>query len=132
MKELKTQGECLYDYKYDILTYKCKKRNYQYSIEFQNFAIDIDEENFVTGIRIFDASKVFTVNKELLMHIVDGEFKATMEKNVITITIKFLGLTRNKVIPLFTKRENFTQQITTPVSSKHKIENAVIECPITV
>src|SRR3989344_5139199 len=124
MRQLKTKGECLYDYKYDILTYRCKERNYQYSIEFQNFVIDIDEENFVTGIRVFDASKVFNVEKELLRHIVNGEFKAIMEKNVITITIKFLGIKRNRVIPLFTRTENYTQQITTPVSSKHKIENA--------
>ena len=52
------KGQLLYDSKHDILTFKIKDRDYKMSVEFQNFTIDIDTENFVTGIRIFDASKV--------------------------------------------------------------------------
>ena len=48
------KGEFLYDYKHDILTFKIRDRDYKMSVELQNFAIDIDTENFVTGIRIFD------------------------------------------------------------------------------
>ncbi|MBW2969424.1 DUF2283 domain-containing protein, partial [Candidatus Woesearchaeota archaeon] len=68
----------MYDYKYDILTFKMKNRNYKKSIEFQNFVIDIDNKNFVTGIRIFDASKVFNTDKYVLKNIIKGDFKANI------------------------------------------------------
>ena len=35
------KGECVYDYKYDTLTFRIKDRDYKNSVEFQNFVIDI-------------------------------------------------------------------------------------------
>ena len=124
-KKLIGKGEFIYDYKYDILTFKIKDRNYKKSIEIQNFAVDIDDQDFVTGIRVFDASKVFGIDKYVLRNIVHGEFKASVEKNIMTITIKFVFMQRNKLI--FTKKENFVQQITAPIKN---VADSVSECAV--
>ena len=119
--------EVLYDYKYDILTFRIKDRDYSLSIEFQNFVADIDNEGFVTGVRIFDASKVFGMDKYILKDMVYSEFKARIENNAITLTIKFVGKIRNKIIPLLVEKQNFMQQITTPPVQKHKLNNSYVE-----
>lgn len=120
------KGEFLYDYKYDILTFKMKDRNYKKSIEFQNFTIDIDDKNFVTGIRIFDASRVFKANKYILKNIVKGEFKANVENKILTITINFMGKQRNRLINLFAGSQNYTQQIITPAAQN--LRDSTVEC----
>jgi len=74
------KGECVYDYKYDTLTFRIKDRDYKNSVEFQNFVIDIDTENFVTGIRILDVSKVTGMNKILFKNIINSEFRASIKK----------------------------------------------------
>lgn len=131
-KQLKgtVKGKFLYDYKYDILTFKIQNRNYKKSIELQNFVVDIDEEDFVTGIRIFDASKVFGVNKYNLKNIVQYKFEANIENNVITIRIKFVSKIRNKMIPIFSKEQNFMQQITTPVAAQHHLADSSVMCAV--
>jgi hypothetical protein len=117
----------LYDYEEDILTFKVRDRNYKQSIEFQNFVVDIDEEDFVTGVRVFDASKVFGVEKYLLKNVVEAKFNATIENGVITIVLKFVGKLRNKIIPIFGEKQQFTQQITTPAGQYH-LEDSTVEC----
>ena len=124
-KKITGKGEFIYDYKYDTLTFKMKDRNYKRSIEIQNFAIDIDDKNLITGIRVFDASKVFGVDKYVLKNIVQGEFKADVEKKIVTITLKFVGMQRNKIIPLLTQKQNFMHQITTPVKN---MADSTVEC----
>ena len=101
------QGEFTYDYKEDILFFKIKNRNYKKSVELQNFIADIDEEGFVTGVRVFDASKVFGIDKYALKNITYMEFTSNVENNVITITCKFISKVRNRVVP-----EQFKQQFT--------------------
>lgn len=123
------KGEFLYDYKYDTLTFKVRDRDYKMSIEFQNFAIDIDKKNFVTGIRIFDVSKVSGLKKVIFKNLVHGEFKASIKDNVITVRLNFVGKLRNRIMPIFTQKQNFTQQISAPVSSKHHIKDSEVTVP---
>ena len=127
-KHLTGKGEFLYDYKYDILTFKIKNRNYKHSFEFQNFVADVDNENFITGIRIFDASQVFGVDKFVLRDIAGGQFKSRIENNIVTIVFKFVSKVRNRLFPLLSKQENFTQQITQPAPVK--IADSLVEAPI--
>ena len=124
------RGEIIYDYNYDILTFKIKDTKYKKSIEFQNFVADIDSEDFVTGVRIFDASKVFGMDKYVLQSIVHCEFKSSIENNVITIIFKFSAKIRNKILPLISTEENFTQQITTPIGEKLHLQDSSVECPM--
>ena len=123
------KGELIYDYKYDTLTFKIKDRNYKMSIEAQNFVIDIDEENFVTGIRIFDATKVSGINRFVFKNLIHGEFKASIKDNVINVFFKFVGKMRNKIIPIFSEKENFTQQLTTTISPDHPIADSEVTVP---
>ncbi len=126
------KGAFLYDYKYDILTFKIKDRDYKMSVEFQNFVVDIDKENFITGIRIFDASKVSGMDKLVLKNMKRGEFRASIQNNVITVRLNFVGILRNKLIPFipfFSEKENFTQQFTAPLGIKQKIEDSEVIVP---
>ena len=43
MKHLEAEGEMDYDFANDILFFKVKDRDYNFSLEFQNMVIDIDE-----------------------------------------------------------------------------------------
>lgn len=122
------KGEFIYNYRNDVLTFRIRDRNYRKSVEFQNFVVDIDEEDFVTGMRIFDASKVFGIDKYILRDIANGEFKASIENGVITITLKFVGRIRNKLIPIMGEKQNFTQQITTPVSAESHLKDSSVAC----
>ncbi len=117
------KGEFLYDFNHDILMFKVKDRDYKHSVEFQNFVADIDTEGFVTGIRIFDASRVFGIDKYTLKHIVKWGFKTSVESGMITVRLTFIGKVRNKEVPV----ENFTQQLTTSVSG---LADSSVECAV--
>ena len=56
-RHLEAEGEMDYDYANDVLFFKIKDREYDFSIEFQNMVIDVDEEKFIVGIQIFEAYK---------------------------------------------------------------------------
>jgi uncharacterized protein YuzE len=119
------KGEFLYDFNNDILMFKVKNRDYKNSAEFQNFVADIDTEGFVTGIRIFDASKVFGIDKYTLKHIVKWGFKTSVESGMITVRLSFVGQVRNKDVPV----ENFTQQLTTSLNG-YNLTDSSVECAV--
>lgn len=126
-KHLDGKGEFIYDFKYDMLTFRIKDRDYKTSIELQNFTIDIDKEGFATGLRVFDASKVFNLNKYILNNVKAGEFKSVIEDNVITVTINFIRKLRNKPLT-----KDFAWQITTPLNSNQHVANSVVEAPMAI
>ena len=117
------KGEFLYDFNQDSLMFKIKDRDYKISAEFQNFIADIDTEGFVTGVRIFDASKVFGIDKYTLKNIINWKFDSLVESGMITIRLNFVGKVRNKEIPV----ENFTQQLTTSLNG-YKLTDSSVEC----
>ena len=119
------KGEFLYDFTNDILMFKVKDRDYKISAEFQNFVADIDTEGFVTGIRVFDASRVFGIDKYTLKNIVKWRFDAFIEEGMITIRLNFVGKVRNKEVPV----ENFTQQLTTSLNG-YNLTNSSVECVV--
>ncbi|MBU0980541.1 MAG: DUF2283 domain-containing protein [Nanoarchaeota archaeon] len=123
------KGEFLYDYKNDILVFKVKDRDYKMSIEFENFVIDLDTEEYVTGIRILDASKVSGLNKIIFTSLVHGEFNASIKENIITVRLKFVGKLRNRIIPIFSKEKEFTQQISAQGNPKHPIQDSIVTVP---
>jgi len=100
MKHLNAPGKGGYSYDYgnDILLFKIRDRNYAISIEFDNFIVDIDEEGFITGSRIFDASKVFKLSKVALNNLKSFEFHTRAENGVISVQLRFNCVLRNSVI----------------------------------
>ena len=83
----KGKGEYKYDYDNDILLFKIKNRDYLKSIEFENITLDMDTEGYITGIRIFDASKILNVTKIALRKISQFEFSTKVEKNVVFVKL---------------------------------------------
>ena len=119
--DAKGKGEFSYDYRNDILLFKTKNRDYQKSIDFDNFTLDIDTKGFITGIRIFDASKIFGLSKMALNNIKQFEFNTRAEEKVITIQLKFMSVLRNK--PQIIGGENFVRE-----AFRSKIEDSELIC----
>jgi len=92
------KGICDYDYKHDVLFFKVKNREYEHSIEVDNFVFDIDEVGYIVGIQIFGASKMFGIDKNALMKVLNWEFNVKAEQNRIEFNLKFQMQLRNKII----------------------------------
>lgn len=117
--DAKGLGEYTYDYDNDILLFRIKDRNYLKSAEFDNFTVDIDDQGFITGIRVFDASKVFRLDKVALKQLQDFDFHAEIDDGMIRVELKFITLHRNKEIR---QGENFT------VPFRSQTDDSVVSC----
>lgn len=103
MRELKGKGEFDYDYLHDILFFKVKGREYEKSIESDNLVIDIDNENFIVGVQIFDASKYFGIPKNYLRVAMSWKLQGRIEQiskseSKIEIRLMFQIKMRNKIL----------------------------------
>jgi|SRR3989338_5107740 len=120
-RHLEAEGEMDYDYVNDILFFKIKDREYDFSIEFQNMVIDIDEEKFIVGIQIFEASKFLRMSKISLREIPNWRFNAKLEDNTIEIRLDYQLKVRNKIFeknPIIiqeNKSESLRPQVVTTV-----------------
>ena len=92
------KGEYIYDYRNDTLLFKIRDRNYKVSIDFDNLVVDVDEEGYMTGLRIFDASQVFKLSKLALSNVKSFEFHTKVEDKVISIQLRFNCILRNSVV----------------------------------
>ena len=106
--DAKGQGEFSYDYRNDILIFKIKNRDYLKSMDFDNFTLDVDKEGFVTGVRVFDASKIFGLTRLNLHNIKQFEFNSKVEEKVISLQLKFTSITRNR--PVVKSSQNFVRE----------------------
>ncbi len=103
IRELAGKGEFDYDYLHDILFFKVRNREYERSIEFGNIVMDIDNENFITGLQIFDASEYLSIAKKYLKTIIAWKFQARVDQiskseNRIEIRLTFRINIRNKIL----------------------------------
>lgn len=96
-RHLEGKGEMDYDYVNDILFFKVKDREYNFSLEFQNIVVDIDEEEYIVGIQIFDASKFFRIDKIYLRQIPQWKFEAKIEGNTIELRLFYQITIRNQI-----------------------------------
>lgn len=96
-RHLEAEGEMDYDYANDILFFKIKDREYAFSVEFQNMVVDIDKEQFVVGIQIFEASKFLGMSKLNLREIPKWQFKSKIEGGVIEVRLNYQVQIRNKI-----------------------------------
>jgi len=108
------KGEVDYDYKNDILFFKVKDREYTRSLEFEDIVLDVDKEGFITGIQLFDASRLFRADKDALMKVRRWEFNTKVEENVITLQLRFEMVKRNKVI--VEQGQNLVREATSPLN----------------
>ena len=96
-KCLEAEGEMDYDFINDVIFFKIKNREYDFSIEFQNMAIDVDEEKFIVGIQLFEASKFLRMSKVNLREIPIWQFKARIDKGIIELRLDYQLKVRNKI-----------------------------------
>jgi len=97
-RHLNAVGEYDYDFKYDILFFKVKDREYLKSIETGNMVLDLDSEKFLTGVQIFDASKYLRIDKMMLRKIPRWKFEARIQDNIFEVRLIFQIELRNKII----------------------------------
>ncbi|MFC1774872.1 DUF2283 domain-containing protein [Nanoarchaeota archaeon] len=116
MKQLNAKGIVLYDFENDILLFKVKERDYSYSVEYENIVFDIDTKDFLTGIQIFDASKVFNTDKISLKNLGKWNFTAKIENGIISVNLTFETITRNKVFI-----SNLVREATSPLKDSEVI-----------
>ena len=113
-RTLEAAGEMDYDYINDILFFKVKDREYDFSLEFQNMVIDVDTERFIVGIQIFDASAFLGIDKIDLRAIPKWQFKARVDQGIIELRLFYQMVIRNKIIE---KNPIIIQQNTTNLPS---------------
>lgn len=92
------KGEKDYDFDEDILFFKIKNRDYEKSIEIENFVIDFDKEGFIAGIQVFDASRLLGVSKKQLKTLNDWQLEAKIEENRLFFNLKFQVKEENKIV----------------------------------
>ncbi len=92
------KGESDYDYKHDILFFKTKDREYSKSLELNNIILDTDNEGFITGMQILDASNFLQVKPMILKNIKNFEFNAHNEHGKIEVRLTFQMQIRNKIV----------------------------------
>ncbi|MBI4451461.1 DUF2283 domain-containing protein [Candidatus Woesearchaeota archaeon] len=90
-------GEVDYDQDHDILYFKIRGRAYRKSLDFEDVIVDVDNEGFITGIQIFDASTVFDIDKAALPNIRRWTFNAKIDNKIVTIHLMF-EMQRDNVI----------------------------------
>jgi len=96
----KGKGEYKYGFKHDMLIFRIKDQDYDRSIDFDNIIIDLNKDDFIIGIRIFDASKVFDLPKSAFKNILGFNLNARVEDKEIHIQLKFKYKMRNKEISM--------------------------------
>ena len=112
--DAKGKGQIDYDYQEDVLFFKTKGREYSESIDLDDVVVDIDQEGYITGIQIFEATKLFKLSKEILRNIKQMEFNSKGEGKVITIQLFFISTFRNKVIAQ--QGQNIIREASSPLT----------------
>lgn len=118
-KQLKTKDvESDYDYLNDILFFKVKDRQYAKSLELNNIVVDLDEEKFIVGAQIFQASEFLRISKEALKNVRKWEMQATVNENMLELRIVFQTIYRNKLIE---PRPIIIEQLTQPLPNSEVV-----------
>jgi uncharacterized protein YuzE len=96
-KDLNAPGEFDYDSLNDTLFFKVKERTYQKSIELGDLVLDFDDENFVVGLQIFNASTFMGLSKSTLMNLKGFHLQSRIQDQMLTLRLTFATMSRNKI-----------------------------------
>lgn len=102
-KVLEGKGKFDYDYIHDILLFTIKDRLYDRSIELGDVIIDLDTEENIMGVQIFEVSKQTGISKAHFRDIKKFGFEGVIRKldenrSLIEVKLDFILLVRNKEI----------------------------------
>ncbi|HLC66826.1 MAG TPA: DUF2283 domain-containing protein [Candidatus Nanoarchaeia archaeon] len=117
------KGEWSYDDANDILLFKTKDRYYERSIEFGDIVLDIDRENFITGVQIFAGSKIFGMSREALRTIKQFSLTTKVESSQVVVQLRFTTTSLNK--PSVTQGQEFVHSL-----GNLKLGNSEVVCTV--
>ena len=98
------QGTCVYDASYDILTFRTGLW-YHHSLEIGHFVVDLDEQEGVSGLRVFDASQTLGIDASFLSRLSAHDLSVQLEDGMVDIRLSLVGK----------KGERSTHQVRMPV-----------------
>jgi uncharacterized protein YuzE len=90
------KGRYTYDFANDIACFAIQGHAYEDSVDFEDIVIDFDRDNFIIGIRVFDATTVFGVDKYALKSLKGFAMDARVESGVIAIRLSLTYTVRNQ------------------------------------
>ena len=85
-------------YFYDYLVFKIENVEYYRSIELENLLIDLNKKGRLSGIRIFDPSKIFGISKKRLDNVGDFRFHIKIKKNILTLELEFKFMEKKRSV----------------------------------
>lgn len=89
-----------YDYQNDSIFFYGEDGKYKSSIELEGIIIDFNEDDYLVGIEILDASEKFNVSKADLLNIKNFNATMTISKEIIEVKMKIEYFKRNKLIDM--------------------------------
>lgn len=91
-------SKCDYDFENDTILFYGGSDKYKFSMDLDGIILDVNEDNYIMGIEILDASKKFKFSKSDLRDI--SKFSATIKTNEknIEVNMKLKINKRNKLI----------------------------------
>lgn len=81
---------------FDFFYMSAKNRKYSSSIDYDNFILDLDENNKIVGLEILSASNLFNLSKLQLQSLKQAKFEFIIDSKKIKINIHLEILFRNK------------------------------------
>ena len=87
-----------YDLQNDSIFFYGEDKKYKSSVELEGVILDFNEEDYLTGIEILDASEKFNVSKADLLNIKNFDATIIISKENIDVRMKMEYYKRNKLI----------------------------------
>ena len=87
-----------YDLQNDSIFFYGEDKKYKSSVELEGVILDFNEENYLTGIEILDASEKFNVSKADLLNIKNFDATIIISKENIDVRMNMEYYKRNKLI----------------------------------
>jgi hypothetical protein len=87
-----------YDLQNDSIFFYGEDKKYKSSVELEGVILDFNEEDYLTGIEILDASEKFNISKADLLNIKNFDATIIISKENIDVQMKMEYYKRNKLI----------------------------------
>lgn len=89
-----------YDLQNDSIFFYGEDKKYKSSVELEGVILDFNEEDYLTGIEILDASEKFNISKADLLNIKNFDATIIISKENIDVRMKMEYYKRNKLIDI--------------------------------
>lgn len=98
MMKIVNSNKCDYDLQNDTILFYGVGNNYKSSLDFDGLIVDFDDEDYLMGVEILDASKRFNISKHSLLYIKKFDLTLEITKEQIRVTMDLKIFHRNKSV----------------------------------